>query len=75
MHKLQEEISLLKSVAEEVLSCRIELSFATKTNNGGGGNDDGETEEPPQDSQAALVKKVFRGTIIEGENHEPNGSV
>lgn len=72
VHKLQEEIATLKPVAETVLGHNVKITLKVQTTSS---SDNENPSDDHGDSQVNLVKKVFRGTIIEGEANESNGHV
>jgi len=69
LRKLRDEISTLKTAADKTIGSSLEIVLLVNDNNG-----DQRNSSPNQcDVQADLVKKVFRGKIIDGAEHESNG--
>jgi len=68
--KLKKDIVTLRSAAEKVLNTSLEIKLAVKDN---GDQESGESSRLRRDEQADLVKKVFRGKIVDGAEYESNG--
>jgi hypothetical protein len=68
--KLKKDIATLRSAAVKVLNTSLEIKLAVKDN---GAPENGEDSRSRRDEQADLVKKVFRGKIVDGAEYESNG--
>ncbi|MGC9312538.1 MAG: DNA polymerase III subunit gamma/tau, partial [Sediminispirochaetaceae bacterium] len=68
--KLKKDIATLRSAAVKVLNTSLEIKLAVKDN---GDPENGEDSRSRRDEQADLVRKVFRGKIVDGAEYESNG--
>ncbi len=68
--KLKKDIVTLRSAAEKVLNTSLEIKLVVKDNED---QESGEISPSRRDEQADLVKKVFRGKIVDGVEYESNG--
>ena len=71
LRKLRNEISTIKAAADKILETSLEIVLLVKDNEG---RDEQKSSQNLRDAQADLVKKVFRGKIIDGAEYESNGS-
>jgi len=72
LSKLRKDISTLRSAAEKIMNTSLEIVLYVSDNvnrNGKG------TSSAQRNSQVDLVKKVFRGKIVDGAEYESNGSL
>jgi len=69
LSKLRKDMPMLRTSAQKVLGTSLEIVLIVHDNEG----DDGQAQSR-RDSQVDLVKKVFRGKIVDGAEHESNGS-
>jgi DNA polymerase-3 subunit gamma/tau len=68
--KIREELSALREVTSERLGRRVDISVRVLDNT----KENPTTGAGTADEQIELVKKVFRGRILHGANHESDGS-
>jgi hypothetical protein len=61
MRKLKEDVAVLKEKVSEVLGTRLEIKVEVQNT-----SLTAEEEHHRRDDQVELVKKVFRGEIIDG---------
>ena len=61
MRKLKEDVAVLKDKVSEVLGTRLEIKVEVQDT-----SDTAEDEQSSRDAQVELVKKVFRGEIVNG---------
>ncbi len=62
MRKLKEDVALLKDKVTEVLGTRLEIKVEVQDTS----EKDAEESKSNRDTQVELVKKVFRGEIVDG---------
>ncbi len=68
--KIKEELSEVRDIISAQLGKRVDITVRLLENEQNNSNNSGS-----EDEQIELVKKVFRGKIIHGANHESNGSI
>jgi len=68
--KIKEELSDVREISAAQLGRRVDITVRLLENEQNNSNNSGS-----EDEQIELVKKVFRGKIIHGANHESDGSI